>query len=233
MDMLQKNLTQLISITMLLSISACAPAVLGTVAGSGKVMAEERTLGETVDDTAIWSNIKHSYINARSTDLATKVGIEVNQGRVLLTGAVDNQDMVVEAVRLAWQPAGVKQVINEIQVTNYEGIRDYTTDSLITTQVKSKLLLDKHIKSVNYNVETVAGIVYLLGVAQNQEELDSATYLASSVRGVKRVVSHMKLKDQDLIPQRFLQDPANQAPSSSSPDAPITSQPLAPLGGGN
>ncbi len=97
-------------------------------------------------------------------------------------------------MRLAWQAEGVKEVINEIQVTDRGGLVDYARDTWISAQLTTKLLLDKAIKAINYNVETVNGVVYMIGIAQDQAELERATNHARTIPNVAKVVSHVRLK---------------------------------------
>ena len=99
------------------------------------------------------------------------------------------------AVRLAWTVKGVREVIDEIQVNDKSGLADFARDSWIGAQIRSRLLLEKNLRSVNYSVEAVNGVVYLMGIAQDQNELDKATYIASTTAYVKQVVSHVILKD--------------------------------------
>lgn len=173
----------------------CAPLMIGGAAASGVSVAQERSIGNAIDDTAIWAAIKNSYAQEDMKALMTGVSVKVNEGRVLLTGKVNTPDTRVTAVRLAWQPQGVKEVIDEIVVTDKDSVGDYANDTWITTQVKSKLLFNKDVRSINYSIETVNAVVYLMGIARSQEELEAVTTIASTVRGVKRVVSHARLKD--------------------------------------
>ncbi|RYE14641.1 MAG: BON domain-containing protein, partial [Rickettsiales bacterium] len=88
------------------------------------------------------------------------------------------------------------EVINEINIaepTNKLAIKDYSIDSWITTQIKARLLINKYIRSVNYNIETVDKTVYLFGIAQNDEESKSVSSIASTTKYVKHVISHVKL----------------------------------------
>jgi osmotically-inducible protein OsmY len=85
-------------------------------------------------------------------------------------------------------------VLNEIE-TSPKDIKDYTKDTLIANTVRSKLLFEKDLRSVNYSVDVNNGAVYLIGVAQNQAELDKALKITSSAKGVKRVVNYVILKD--------------------------------------
>lgn len=173
----------------------CAPLLIGGATATGVTVAQERSVGNAIDDTAIWAAIKNSYMQEDMKALMTGVNVKVNEGRVLLTGKVNTPETRVTAVRLAWQPEGVKEVIDEVVVTDKDSVADYAHDTWVTTQVKSKLLFNRDISSINYSVETVNGVVYLIGVARSQEELEAVTTIASTVRGVKRVISHARLKD--------------------------------------
>ena len=85
-------------------------------------------------------------------------------------------------MRLAWQASGVTEVVNEIRVTDEGGVMNYVRDSWISTQLKTKILIDKDIKSVNYSIETVNGVVFLMGITQNQAELNRVTNHARMTR---------------------------------------------------
>lgn len=178
---------------LLLALAGCSPAgVVGGGAAAGVAAVEERTVGEAIDDSVISTKIDSNLLQ-KDIDLFRRVGVEVIEGRVLLTGSVPTTDARIEAVRQAWRVAGVKEVINELQVTDKGGIVDYARDSWISAQLRTKLLLDKEIQSVNYSIETVNGIVYLIGIAQDQAELDRVTNHARNIRYVEKVVSYVRL----------------------------------------
>lgn len=192
---MQKFILTLSILGVALSQAGCQALLLGGAAKAGAVVSEERSVGEAVDDTAIWTEIKSAYLQKSVDNIFSAVNVEVKQSRVLLTGRVNTPEDRVEAVRLAWQPSGVKEVINEIQITDESGLSDVANDFWINTQVKTKLLVEKNVRSVNYSIDTINGIVYLMGVAQNEWEMKKAATVASRVKGVKRVVSHVVVKE--------------------------------------
>ena len=177
------------------SLSACVPLLIGGGAETARVVAQERSVGNAVDDAGIFLQIKNLYARQDFKDLLANVEIKVVEGRVLLTGNVDKADSQIEAVRLAWQVDGVREVINEIQINDQSGFANYARDVWISTQVRTRLLFGKHIRSINYSVITVNQVVYLMGIAHDQDELDRATNVASTTSYVQRVVSYMRLKD--------------------------------------
>ena len=151
-------------------------------------------MGAAVDDTAIQLQIKHHLLQA-SDDLFVRVSSEVHEGRVLLTGVVPTPEDRVEAVRLAWQASGVQEVLNEIQVSDRDGIIDYFKDAKITAQLRFQMLRDQDVSDINFSVETVNGIVYLMGIARTGSELEKITTYARNIAGVQKVISHVRLGD--------------------------------------
>jgi osmotically-inducible protein OsmY len=103
--------------------------------------------------------------------------------------------MRLDAVRLVWRAPGVREVINEIKISKQEGIGTYAQDSLISAQLVSRITFDSRIKSINYSVETVNGVVYVMGIAQNEAELERVRNHARQLPYVRRVVSYAVLKN--------------------------------------
>ena len=113
---------------------------------------------------------------------------------MLLTGVVLTPEDRIEAGRLAWTVNGVKEVLNEVAVSDKSSVADFAKDTWITTQLRTKLLGDRLVSDINYSIETVNGTIYLMGIAQSEAELERVTGHARTIRGVQRVVSHVRLK---------------------------------------
>jgi osmotically-inducible protein OsmY len=175
-------------------LGGCGSAMVGAGATAGLAAAQERSLGDAIDDTAIHAQVVHNLLQ-RSETLFTRVGAEVVEGRVLLTGIVPTPEDRVEAVRLTWQVEGVREVLNEIEVGNRSSLKDMARDTWITTQLRTKMLRDAEVFDINYSLETINGVVYVMGIARTQKELDRVTDHARNISGVKKVVSHVVLKD--------------------------------------
>lgn len=174
--------------------TGCAPLVVGGAAAGGAVMAatEERGIDGFISDAEIQAKINNLWFQ-HSLDLHSRLDMTVDHGRVLLTGKAKDAQMRLDAVRLAWQADGVKEVINEIQIDNESGILDSARDTWITTQIRGRLTFDKAIHSQNFSIDTVNGVVYLMGVAKSQGELDRAINHARSVPNVQRVVNYVRV----------------------------------------
>ena len=182
-----------------LVLSGCTELIVGTVATTGVTIAEERSVGDAVDDLTIRAELNHLFFQD-DIDLYGNVSFSVFEGRVLLKGTVPTPEARIHALRLAWQAAGVREVINELQVTDDSGILDYARDTWISAQLKGRLLVDSDVLSINYAIETVNGTVYLIGIAQDEAELARVIAHARGIEDVKRVVSHVAIKDDPRRP---------------------------------
>ena len=195
------------------ALSSCSPLGLAVGAGAtvGVAAAQEGGIKGATTDAAIRLSITDLWLK-HSPDMYRRVGMTVTEGRVLLTGAVPNPDMRVDAVRLAWQAEGVRQVINEITVEEGSGVAAYVTDSWVTSSIRTKMTLDKYVQSINYTVETVNGTVFIMGIAQDQKELDRVLDYARNTKHVKSVTSYVRLRGET--------PPGVVNPETGEPEAP-------------
>ena len=184
----------LLALSLGLGLSGCVGMAVGTGSALGVAVAQERMVGAAVDDTAIKIEINHLLFQ-KSESLFAKVGIDVVEGRVLLTGSVQVPAQRTEAARLAWRANGVGEILNEIQVNEKGSLAAYLNDKRIGAQLRLKILADRDIRGINYTIETVNGVIYLLGIAQSQRELDMVTNHARTIKGAVKVISHVRLKD--------------------------------------
>ena len=170
----------------------CSPTnILASGGGTAMVVAEgERSLGAVVDDTTIKVNIAAKFINA-GNNLFVNINTSILEGRVLLTGLVDNQEIRIEAVRLVWEVEGVKEVINEIEIGNRSSIKDYASDLWINTQARGIAAKTVGLKSVGYNFETIQGKLYVAGITSNTEQLASLIEALKTIKGVKEIVNYV------------------------------------------
>lgn len=175
-------------------LSGCAATVVGAGATAGVAAAEERGLDGAVDDLKIRTEINHLWFQ-KDVEMYRKVTLNISEGRVMLTGLVATEQARADAVRLSWQVGGVKEVLNEIQVVpTGESGWDQAGDLWIQNKLKARLLTDGEVKNINYIVDVTDSVVYLLGIAQSSAELDRVIAHARDVSGVKRVISHVRLK---------------------------------------
>ena len=176
-----------------LMLGGCAGVVVGAGATTGVGALQERGLEVAASDTRLEAEVIGQWLT-HNDKLAIKVSVEVYEGRALLTGAVDGDAMRADAVRLTWKVPHIKDVLNEIQIVAKSSLTDLARDTWITTQFRAKLTFDEEVLAINYAVETVNGVVYMIGIAQNQTELDRVFGHARDIEYVRNVISHVRVK---------------------------------------
>ncbi len=178
----------LLSIFVIILLNSCAAINITTSS------VKEKGIKEAISDGMIDVSINKEFLN-HNVNMFLNVEIEVVEGRVLLTGSVKKPKHRLDAVKLAWKILGVREVINEIDVTKKGGIKQYLTDVKIKTQIRYKVITDKEISSINYNFEVVNGNLYIIGISNNKKELKKVVKHANNIKGVLKVVSHAIMKD--------------------------------------
>jgi osmotically-inducible protein OsmY len=175
-------------------LGGCVGVAVGAGAATGVAAAEERGIKNAANDKGIQLAINDRYLKENQY-VWRKLSITVYEGRVLLTGVVGTEFSRDEATRLAWAASDrINEVINEVQVTPSGDFLDFANDSWISTQLRFKISGDKEIVDINYSIETVNGTVYLIGTGQSDEEITRVTDHARTIKGVRKVVSHVWLK---------------------------------------
>ena len=174
----------------------CSPAnILAGGASTGMVVAEgDRSIGAVVDDATIKINIAAKFINSND-NLFVDVSSTVLDGRVLLTGLVDNQEIRIDAVRRVWEVDGVNEVINEIQIGDRSTLKEYANDVWITTQVKGLAAKTLGLRSIGYNFETIQGKVYIAGITKRPSQLEELIEATKTVKGVTEIINYVIVKE--------------------------------------
>ena len=175
-------------------LNGCAPAAITAGIAGVAASESEKGLGTTINDTIIHAAITESMFK-KDVNKFLGVKIRVDDGVVLLTGKVDNPQIRVEATRISWEPRGVIEVVNEIQVSEKSSIKDIAKDLAASTTIKGKLVADKNIKSVNFNVDVVNGIAYLSGVARTQKEMNLVLAYTKETRYINQLVNYIQLSE--------------------------------------
>ncbi len=198
-------------------LGACSPyGTAGSVGAKAATAAlEERGFSGNVDDARIRLWINHYWLQ-HSEEMYTKVGLKVHEGRVLLTGALADPGLRHDAVRLAWQAEGVKQVIDEIQ-PDEGGFDDIARDAWITARLNTRLTLEPKVPAINYAVTTTNRVIFLFGIARNEAEHLRVVEVAGEIPYARRVVSHVILKDDPI--RAMKPPPRPPKPSAVEPPA--------------
>tara|TARA_B100000963_G_C22469086_1_gene599256 strand:- start:313 stop:900 length:588 start_codon:yes stop_codon:yes gene_type:complete len=195
--MIRVNVISFLSLSLLfINIYSCSPAgILASGGATTMVVAEgDRSLGTVVDDATIKVNIAAKFINA-GENLFVDINTTVLEGRVLLTGLVDSQEIRIDTVRLVWEVDGVNEVINEIEIGNRDSLKDYASDLWINTQAKALAAKTVGLRSVAYNFETIKGKIYVAGITSQPDQLQKMIEALKNIKGVNEIVNYVIIKD--------------------------------------
>lgn len=175
-------------------LSGCAGVAVGAGASAGVAAAEERGFDGALEDTKIRAEINDLWFR-HDVEMYRKVTLAISEGRVLLTGVVPSEQARADAVRLTWQAAGVREVYNELQVRpEGSGLIDGSRDVWIQQELKTRLMFDKEIRNINYTVDVTDSVIYVMGIAQHDAELQRVLAHAREISHVRGVISHVRLK---------------------------------------
>jgi len=185
-----KNLLFILIITLLLQ--SCAPMV-GTVGMvSLGAASKEKGLGTSINDNIIKTKISN-LIYKYNKDLIADTKVFVNNGSVLFTGKLNNPEDKIEFTKLAWNIRGVKEVNNEVQLTDKTSIKNIARDIASLGEIRARIMSDKSINSINFSIDVVNDKAYISGVATNELEINLVKSHASSARFVKEVYNYIIL----------------------------------------
>ena len=189
-------MVQVMVVLLGLSLSGCVGAVAGVGAAAVAAGNTEKGLGTSISDGVIKVKISDRFIQS-SASLFTNVTVAVNDGAVLLTGAVEKPEHKVEATQLAWQTRGVIEVINEIEIKDKSSLKDIAKDLAAAAQLRAKLIAEQGVSSINFSVDVVNGTVFLTGIASSEEEMNTVVALARELRFATNVVNYIRISDDD------------------------------------
>lgn len=178
-----------------LALGGCVPLVAGAGGAAAVGASQDRGLEQAVDDNEIAFEINRKLL-AQHSNLYSGVSTQVRKGRVLLTGRVPAQEDRIAVTRLVWSIGGVKEVINELNTGKEGSFSQSVSDTTISTKLRARLTGDKNVSGINYSIETVDGVVYLMGTALDRAELDRVIAHARDIKGVRNVVSYVEVKRQ-------------------------------------
>lgn len=171
-----------------ISLSGCiATAVVTTAAVATKVATDPRSAGTQIDDETLEEKVAYNLNKDAQLQQEARINVVSYSGRILLVGQAPSEAAKETAGNIAAGVDGVKEVYNEIRITENIGVAQIATDSWITTKIKSKLLVNGDVKSTDVKVITENGEVFLMGNLTSHQT-DAASEVARNVNGVKKVV---------------------------------------------
>ena len=174
--------------------ASCSPVIVGGATSTSMIMVQERSSKQAAIDILIKAKIEEAMFSNDYDKLFSKVRVLVYESRVLLVGTVVEENIKEKADQISWNTKNVKEVANYITVGKNDLI-DYFKDTRISLELRAKMLTDKEVSEVNFSITTENRILYLVGIAQNNKELNKVIEHASNIAGVKKIVNLIKLKN--------------------------------------
>tara|TARA_Y100001980_G_C14515086_1_gene290429 strand:+ start:570 stop:1160 length:591 start_codon:yes stop_codon:yes gene_type:complete len=174
-------------------LSGCVGVSSKGVFGTGvSVALDPRSVGTQIDDSIMQKNLSARIILLDKKYLLS-VKSKVLDGRIFLTGKVENPEDKLKLTKMAWETEGVRSVRNDIKVKENFNFKQSAKDLLITSQLRTALILDKEIKSTNYQIDTYKKKIYIYGIAMTSNEKDKVIDEAKQVLDVKDVIASILL----------------------------------------
>ncbi len=174
-------------------LSGCVGYSSTGIFGTGVSIAlDPRTIGTQIDDSIMQKNLSAKLINL-NTNYLLSVKAKVLDGRIIVTGKVDNIEEKFKITKLAWEIKGARSVKNDLQIKEKFNFKQSAKDILITSQLRVTMISSKKIKSVNYNIDTYKKKIYVYGIAQNEEERAEVINEAKQILDVEDVIASIFL----------------------------------------
>ena len=184
----------LIAIFSLWLLTSCSQVIIGGATSTSMIIVQERSAKQAAIDILIKAKIEEAMFSNDYDKLFSKVRVIVYESKVLLVGTVEETSIKEQANQISWKTKDVKEVANYITIGKNDLI-DYVKDTRISLELRAKLLTDKEVSEVNFSVTTENRVLYLVGIAQNNKELDKIIEHASNIAGVKKIVNLIEIKD--------------------------------------
>jgi osmotically-inducible protein OsmY len=178
-----------------LVLSGCIGVSSTGIFGTGvSVALDPRTVGTQVDDSIMQKNLAARVILVDKKYLLS-VKTKVLDGRIFLTGKVDNPEEKLKLTKLAWETSGVRSVRNDIKIKEEFNFQQSAKDVLITSQLRTAMIFNKNIKATNYQIDTYKKKIYVYGIALTSDERDLVVKEAEEILDVEDVIASIILVD--------------------------------------
>tara|TARA_B100000497_G_C7691153_1_gene420280 strand:- start:374 stop:952 length:579 start_codon:yes stop_codon:yes gene_type:complete len=175
---------KIISIIIILSVTSCSS--FGRFGAGVDITFDPRTIGMQIDDTIMQKNLSARLALANKKYFLS-IQSEVLDGRIFLSGKVEEPEEKIKITKMAWETKGVRAVKNAISIKGQSNFKSTAKDVLITSQLRSALIFNKKTKARNYTLETINKNIYIFGIAMNEEEKKEVINEASKIYDVKEI----------------------------------------------
>ena len=178
---------------LLIFLNSCSGTSSRGLFGTGvSVATDPRSLGTQIDDSIMEKNLL-TRLTMEEKKYFLSVKTKVLDGRIFITGKVDNPEEKLKITKIAWETSGVRSVRNDIKIKEKFNFKQSAKDTLITSQLRAALIVNKNIKSGNYQIDTYKKNIYIYGIARNKDELEIVVDEANSILDVNKVIASILL----------------------------------------
>tara|TARA_Y100000590_G_scaffold152693_1_gene175303 strand:+ start:839 stop:1429 length:591 start_codon:yes stop_codon:yes gene_type:complete len=182
-------------------LNSCVGSSTSGVFGTGvSVALDPRTLGTQIDDSIMQKNLQARLALAEKKYFV-KISVKVLDGRIFLGGKVDEPEEKLKITKMAWETKGARSVKNNIVIKQKFSFKNTVKDILITSQLKTALILNENVKAANFNIDTINQKTYVFGIAHNENEKKEIVQEAKQIVDLKEIVTSI-LMVSDLSRQR-------------------------------
>ena len=187
-----KNRKILLLLLLLFNISCVGTGSSGLFGTGVSVATDPRSLGTQIDDSIMQKNLT-TKLAILDKKYFISVKTKVLDGRIFITGKVDNPEEKLQITKIAWETNGVRSVRNDIKIKESFNFKQSAKDILITSQLRTALIINKNIKSNNFKIDTYKKKIYIYGIAKNKEELKLVIDEADLILDVEKVIASILL----------------------------------------
>ena len=184
----------------LLVLSGCGAGSKGVFGTGVSIALDPRTLGTQIDDSIMQKNLQ-ARLTLSEKKYLLKISVKVLDGRIFLGGKVDEPEEKLNITKMAWETKGARSVKNNIAIKQKFSFKNVAKDILITSQLRTALIISKSVKAANFNIDTINQKIYVFGIAHNENEKKEIIQEAKQIVDVKEVVTSILLVS-DLSRQR-------------------------------
>ena len=183
----------IILIFLIFFLNSCVGTSSQGIFGTGVSIAlDPRSLGTQIDDSIMQKNLT-TRLTLKKKDYFLSVKTKVLDGRIFITGKVDSPEEKLQITKIAWETNGVRSVRNDIKIKEEFNFKGSAKDLLITSQLRTALVLSKNIKSNNYNIDTYKKKIFIYGIALTSDERDEVIKEAKQILDVEKVIASILL----------------------------------------
>ena len=189
---MKNKLIIIISLSFLI-ITGCVGVSSTGVFGTGvSVALDPRSIGTQIDDSIMQKNLV-ARLSLKDKKYFLVLKVKTLDGRIFLTGKVDNPEEKLHITKIAWETVGVRSVKNDIKIKEDFNFKQSAKDLLITSQLRTALILNKNIKSMNYNIDTCKKKIFIYGIALTSDEKEKVIDEAKQILDVEKVIASILL----------------------------------------